>query len=656
MAFSLLTGVRRGSPFPVLLFLPTAGIYFLVFLLLASFSSQANSPQELEKDTATVNRYLRQGNSFWRSGQLDSAELYLKKGGSLAKELKYYEAFLEYTGWYAGFLYGQLRFADALAVSEEQLAVAQAVNNTRKMANAYNNIALQYQALNRLPAATEHYLQALQLAEQLNDLPGQQKFNSNLASVFYELKNKEKSLYYSRKGYAVARQLNDSVRISWSMGNLIIAEVLNGLYDSAIIHSKQVVAMGDNVDEDVLLTALNNLGEIHVILGNYTEALSWFRKEQARLKPHTAPNYETHLLAGMAKAYAGLRQFEKANTHFEKIAPGMDAALNGDELRDAYLLGAEIKEALHQLPAALEFRKKYMALNDSILNATASSTIHEMETRYQTAQKEQAITRQQLQISRQQHALDQKNKWILGALFVILALATAFIGSWYVRQQKRKAAASARTNELLQARLRGEEEERSRTAKELHDGVGSILSAAKMHLYTLQPPAAAGYDKAVSLMESAIQEVRNISHNMSPEIVLEEGLEYAVKSYCARISHPGLDIEQYTVGTIPRLSAGLELLVYRIIQEAVNNIIKHAEATQAIVQLSYDAPVLMVTIEDNGIGFDPEKLQRKGIGLSNLPARVRLFNGHYQIVSSPGEGTTVSVELAVEQGQPVSNI
>lgn len=600
-------------------------------------------------DTALVNLYLRQGMEHARNDRIDSAELLYKKAGALAKKINYTDGYLVYTGRYAGLLYNQLRYKEALAVCEDQLAVAKQTGNTRKEADAYNNIALQYQALGRLPEAAECLLKALHLAEQLDDLTIQQRFNSNLASLFYTLKNKEKSIYYARKGYEVALKMNDTTRLAWSMTNLVISETLNGMYDSAIAHCKTIINIGKYVDEEMLLAAYINLGDIHMRIGKHAEGLQWLTKGQALLTPATTPDYEAHFMAGFAKGYAGLGQTAKANAWFDKLSPIMEKVLYGDELRDAYLLGAEIKEASHQLEAALALRKKYMVVNDSLTNLTTNSTIHEMETRYQTSQKEKAIAQQQLQISNQQYAIQQKNKWIWIGAIVILALTSVIVAGWYVQQQKRKAAEATKLNELLQARLRGEEEERSRTARDLHDGIGSILSAAKMQLHAIQGASHnQGYQKAIELVEHAIGEVRTISHNMAPEIVLQEGLEYAVKSFCARISHPGLEIEQYTVGTVRRLGTDLELLVYRIIQEAVNNIIKHAQATQAIVQLSYGNNMLMVTIEDNGIGFDPETVKRKGIGLSNLPARVSLLNGEYRIESRPGEGTTVSFELATD--------
>jgi Signal transduction histidine kinase len=600
-------------------------------------------------DTALVNLYLRQGMEHAQNDRTDSAEMLYKKAGALAKKIHFTDGYLVYTGRYASLLYNQLRYKEALAVCDDQLAVAKQAGNTRKEADAYNNIALQYQALGRLPEAAECLLKALRLAEQLDDLTIQQRFNSNLASLFYTLKNKEKSLYYARKGYEAARKLNDTTRLAWSMTNLVISETLNEMYDSAIAHCMLVINMANYVDDEMLLAAYINLGDIHMRIGKHAEGLQWLNKGQALLTPATTPDYEAHFLAGFAKGYAGLGQLAKANAYFDKLSPMIEKVLYGDELRDTYLLGAEIKEASHQLEAALAFRKKYMVVNDSLTNLATNSTIHEMETRYQTSQKEKAIAQQQLQISNQQYALQQKNKWILIGAIIILALTLVIVAGWYVQQQKRKAAEATKLNELLQARLRGEEEERSRTARELHDGIGSILSAAKMQLHAMQGAAnKEGYQKAIELVENAIGEVRTISHNMAPEIVLQEGLEYAVKSFCARISHPGLEIEQYTVGEVRRLGADLELLVYRIIQEAVNNIIKHAQATQAIVQLSYAKDMLMVTIEDNGLGFDPEKVKRKGIGLHNLPARVNMLKGDYRIESRPGEGTTVSFELAID--------
>jgi tetratricopeptide (TPR) repeat protein len=121
--------------------------------------------------------------AYVQKDQPDSAEMLYKKAGALAKKINYTDGYLQYTGRYSGLLYNQLRYKEALIICEEQLAVAKEAGNKKKEADAYNNIALQYQALGRLPEAAECLLKALRLAEQLDDLTVQQRFNSNQERV-----------------------------------------------------------------------------------------------------------------------------------------------------------------------------------------------------------------------------------------------------------------------------------------------------------------------------------------------------------------------------------------------------------------------------------------------------------------------------------------
>ncbi len=165
-----------------------------------------------------------------------------------------------------------------------------------------------------------------------------------------------------------------------------------------------------------------------------------------------------------------------------------------------------------------------------------------------------------------------------------------------------------------------------------------------MHSVHADDPEASA--RVVNLIEEAAREVRNISHSLDPEILLQEGLEYALRAFLAKISHPGLSINLYTVGELPQLEPGQELLLYRIIQEAMNNVIRHAGATEALVQLGYDNGILTLTVEDNGKGFDPAATPGKGIGLGNMVTRINLLKGHYEISSRPGEGTSIYAEFA----------
>lgn len=620
--------------------------YLFTVLLLPAFHCLANN----EGDTTTVNDLLARARASWTAGKLDSAEIIYKQAGQLARSIGFYPGFLEYTGRYTGLLYSQLRFDEALEVAKEQLAVARLAGDKRKEANAFNNMALQYQEKGMMRTATEHFVSALEIAEQMNERQTMQKFYSNFSSIFFELKDKEKSLHYARKGYALAREMDDSVQIANSLVNLAVSEVLNGHYDSALIHSQQTLLLQHKTPQATTLTAYINLGEIYRHLGRYDESIGAYAKARKMLNGELSGDDEVRILSGMAVTCQAMGQLAMAGKYIDQALPLAEEHLSKIDLRELYKQAAGIKSGLNLPAQAFDLLQKYTELNDSLVNHATRMSVQELEIRYQISDKEKKLAEQQLRLSRQHNQLQRKNAWIGLAIAVIVVLMLLVAVGYLVRKQKRKANQSKRNAALLQARLQGEEQERTRTARELHDGVGSTLSAAKMHLYTLQvsidQSKAPLCGKAVDLVENALHEIRSLSHNLAPEILLREGLEYAVKSYCARVSNDQLEIQVYITGQLPDMPEETQLLIYRVIQEAVNNIQKHSGATQALVQLGMDNDRLSVVIEDNGKGFDAAQLQSSGIGLYNLLARIKLLQGEYQIESAPGNGTAISLTLA----------
>lgn len=203
--------------------------------------------------------------------------------------------------------------------------------------------------------------------------------------------------------------------------------------------------------------------------------------------------------------------------------------------------------------------------------------------------------------------------------------------------------------QLLQALVQGEEKERSRIARDLHDGISGMIAAAKMHFSSLaiqapQIAQAKEYKQGMELLDTAAIQVRSTSHNLMPEILLENGLSQALNRYCTTISNDRLTISFTTTGIPQRYIATFELLIYRIVQELVTNIIKHSKATEAFVQLREQATMLSLTIEDNGIGFN-EKAITAGTGLGSIRNRIEKMNGYIEISTASGRGTCIYIEF-----------
>jgi signal transduction histidine kinase len=203
--------------------------------------------------------------------------------------------------------------------------------------------------------------------------------------------------------------------------------------------------------------------------------------------------------------------------------------------------------------------------------------------------------------------------------------------------------------------LKGQEEERSRLAKDLHDGLGGLLSGVKFSLRNMKdnliitPENMTVFERSLDMLDTSIKELRRVAHNMMPEMLTKFGLDEAVKEYCNTINTARLLTVKYqSLGMEERLEKSVEIIIYRIVQELLNNIMKHAAASEAFVQIIREDNRLNVVVEDNGKGFDPLVSENnKGAGLVNVRSRVDYLKGQLAIHAEPGKGTLINIEFNI---------
>jgi signal transduction histidine kinase len=203
--------------------------------------------------------------------------------------------------------------------------------------------------------------------------------------------------------------------------------------------------------------------------------------------------------------------------------------------------------------------------------------------------------------------------------------------------------------------IEAEEKERKRIAGELHDGVGQMMSAAKMNLSAMKSNLAFAsadqknnFEKIESLIDESCLEVRTVSHNMMPNALLKEGLAAAVRTFIDKIDKHVIKINLYTEGLNERIDSNIETVLYRVVQECVNNVIKHANASLLDISLIKDDDGISVTIEDDGKGFDTSGIAEfEGIGLKNIKSRIDFLKGTIEWNSAPGSGTLVAMHIPV---------
>ena len=238
----------------------------------------------------------------------------------------------------------------------------------------------------------------------------------------------------------------------------------------------------------------------------------------------------------------------------------------------------------------------------------------------------------------------------LGVVLLILILVIFF---FYKRKLAEKERATQLEKQRFKAVIEAEEKERVRIAKELHDGLGQVLSTAKLNVAGLE----GNVDKedevlvsnSMSLIDDAVNEVRSISHNMMPVALTSLGLTSALEQLIKKINESGLLVVESKFNNLEnRLDSSTEIAVYRVIQEVLNNMIKHSKANKIVVFIEKLSNRLNIQISDNGVGFNTNDIDKsKGIGWKNIFSRVSLLNGNVDVNSSPGKGTNLSVSVPI---------
>lgn len=375
-----------------------------------------------------------------------------------------------------------------------------------------------------------------------------------------------------------------------------------------------------------------------------------------------------NLLMGKYKVYASVKDYGRAREILYQLHDKTAAfPISQNKLRLLKDL-AFIEEKTNHIPRAYQWLQQYSDLSDSLNEANGKVKISELETKYQAAKKEKEILTLQDKSRQQQLVLahNRLTNYLLASGVVILLLLLLLVYLQY-RNKKRLAQEQqlAHAQELKElereqqllvynAMLKGQEQERNRVARDLHDGLGGMLAGVKLKL-----SAIAGNNemqqtdmelyKVISQLDNSVQELRRIARDMMPETLLQYGLEPALKDLCASLQTPGLQPEFQGYGISKTIPAMEQVAIFRIVQELLTNAIRHAQAKHILVQCSQNGSVFFITVEDDGTGFNQAAGDGLGIGLGNVRNRVNYLRGKIDIQSVPGEGTTVNIEVNVHE-------
>ena len=621
-----------------------------------------------KEDTSKVWILIHLGN-IYLNNRRDSAEYYAKAFGELSQKLNYAAGKAYSLSMQAFVLSAESKLDEAIAMDLKAIEIMKTTPRIKSLASVYNNTAIIYGSKNDESSSLEYYLKAEALYEQIKDSADMALIYGNLGAVYIDLREFDNAYTNTLKGILLCRSLHTDNSIGTTMLNLGSALVNLQRFDTAIVVLNQA---------EEALRIVSGKGPNPMILSLLRLAFIGLRKfdlVKSTSEKLLAVAKSSEDEWGMGQAYSGFvdyyvheKKIGTARSYLQKYLEIAKKRMVPMEMRDAYNQAVTVEVGLGNL-AAYDY---YTELRDSIDEKVRSERIlkntQELEARYSLNRKQAEIDDLNKQKRIQQLVLRQHYtmNWVLASIIFVAGLI-GFLYSRNYRQRKKLLIANTliqqqRITELekekqllaAQAVLQGQVEERTRLAKDLHDGLGSILSSAKYsfnHMkenFVITPENNAAFEKSMSMLDKSISELRRVAHNMMPEALTKFGLDTALKDFCNSVDQSGalqLTYQSFGLEGSP-ISEVAATGVYRIIQELVNNILKHAHASTALVQLIRNSEVLSITVEDNGIGFDEAILQNSdGMGYLNLKNRVAFMKGSLDIQSGKGKGTSVNIEI-----------
>lgn len=547
-------------------------------------------------------------------------------------------------------------FAAMKENAEKCLEISKKHSFPVSMALAYNGLGIYYWQTGNYTEAIKNHLAALKIREQLKDENGIAKSLGNLGLVYLDNEKLREAEYYSSRGLALGKKIKDD--------NIIIncLHTLANLYSAKNNFNKALQYCMEAVPICLRDDNKRGLSQVYSSMAHCYERLQQYDKSLA----YQLKVLELDKFFGDEKqvsdTYANIGEIYKDKGNYAESAVWLKKSLRLSQQtkykqgeKNSWLILSGLYEKNGSYREALIAYQKYQEINAVMINVGNDKQIAQMQTQYETEKKENRINLLNKQNTIQKLSINSRNKTIaiIAALFLLSGIVVALF--FYHNKLKQKAQQLKQQDILTKAIVDAEENERKRIASDLHDGVGQLFSAVKMNLNGLFERITIAREEdrflaenTLALVDESCREVRSISHQMMPNMLLRSGIAADLKSFIEKIDADSLQVKLEANGFKNKLESNVETMLYRIIQETVNNVIKHAKATRLDIILNRDSIGISAKITDNGIGFNVnEKDSFAGIGLRNIATRIEYLKGIIKYTSAPGEGTSVFIAVPV---------
>lgn len=562
-------------------------------------------------------------------------------------------------------------FKKAITYQKASLKTYQKIQTTSGITSSLNELGRLYKDVGKYESAIMYCLDGIDVAQNNNnEYLGQ--IYQNLAEIYLIKKKPNLSIKYLKTGLAIK---NDSALFCDNYLNLGSAYKLKGNDSLSIVYYKKALNLCNlhHKTQAKKNTILINMYDALIRMGNAEEAFDYLfiteqYQEQNQLKQDLA-----HTYLCIAEAYYAILENENAITYAQKsVSLAKETQLN-HQLLKSYLYLAQLLNIENRQMESLKFLLAHINLNDSLFSIDKAQYTEDLLAQFDVERRkneihvlknEQTLQQKQLQLNKQ----ELKNQMLIKNIAFLIAfclLITAIMIVLFYKNKvrinhlknikkeedhKRKILNLIKTHEIntIKSHLNGQEKERKRIAGELHDGIGGNLASIKMQLLKLTNNDNKQLKTIVKNVNNTYLEVRKISHNLCPIELSRGSFSSLIHDYIETFNKSGnlnIALNIFPDEKLNLIRDEIKIEIYRVIQESLNNITKHANANQVDIQLIISDSNLNLMVEDDGVGFNPSTTLSSGLGLKNIKSRIKYLNGKIDIDSAPGRGTIVNIDI-----------